>query len=220
VAGQPTSETRARASLRRRNRALAELVATKTELVTAMLHEIRTPVAAALAMADLLPESSGDPELDDAIELIVRNVRRIGRVAEEIATITGIETGSVPVEQRAFDLVALLAEHGFPVAGGPATTLVGDRGLLGRVLDRLVAAVRALGGPEELLAGADEQHWRIALRLPPNLVTDRLFTGANATALMFARAVVGRHGGAVGVEGAQLVLSLPRQEPARQEPGH
>ncbi|MFI5890031.1 sensor histidine kinase [Actinoplanes sp. NPDC051513] len=205
-----TSEARARASLRRHNRVLAELVATRTELVSAMLHELRTPLASTLAMVEMLPEGTGDPRLDEALELIARNVRRIAGVTEQIATISGMENGTLPIERREFDLAALLAEHGFAVAAG-AGTIVGDRERLGQVFGRLVDAVGALGGPPSRgEASADGDHWRIALRLPPDLVTDRLFTGANATALMFARAVVGRHGGTVGVESASLVVSLPR----------
>jgi len=206
---QLTGEARARESLRRHNRALAELVATKTELVSAMLHELRTPLASTLAMIDMLPATTGDPELDDALELIVRNVRRIAGVTEQIATISGMENGTLPIEQKEFDLAALLAAHGFTVTG-EQRTVVGDRQRLGQVVERLVAAARALGAPAELVAAAEGDHWRIALRLPPELVTDRLFTGANATALMFARAVVGRHGGTVGVESSSLVVSLPR----------
>jgi signal transduction histidine kinase len=212
-----TAETRVRASLRSHNRALAELVATKTELVSAMLHELRTPLAAGLAMADLLPEETGDPALDEALALIVRNVRRIHAVTAEIATISGIENGSVPLEQKEFDLAELLSSCGFAVAAGPSG-VVGDRERLAEVFRRLVAAVRALGGDDTMIAEPRGERWRIALRLPSRQASDRLFTfsesGGNATALMLARAVIGRHGGTVGVQSADgtpyLVVSLPR----------
>ncbi|MCU7726322.1 hypothetical protein ODJ79_21545 [Actinoplanes sp. KI2] len=212
-----TAETRVRGSLRAHNRALAELVATKSELVSALLHELRTPLASSLAMADLLPDTTGDPALDQAIELIVRNVRRIGAATAEIATVSGIENGSVPLESDAFDLPTLLAEHGFVVLAEPET-LIGDRARLAEVFGRLVAAVRALGGDDPGTAEARGDWWRIALRLPPGQGGDRLFTdseaGGNATALMLARAVIGRHGGMVGVQSTEgtpyLVVSLPR----------
>ena len=212
-----TAETRIRGSLRSHNRTLAELVATKTELVSAMLHELRTPLAASLAMADLLPDTTGDPALDEAVELIVRGVRRIGAVTAEIATVSGIENGAVPLSQTEFDLPALLAEYGFVVLAEPET-LTGDRERLEEVFRRLVAAVRALGGDDTGVAEARGDRWRIALRLPSRQASDRLFTysesGGNATALMLARAVIGRHGGTVGVESTEgtpyLVISLPR----------
>ncbi|WP_433362791.1 sensor histidine kinase [Actinoplanes sp. CA-142083] len=203
-----TGEARARESLRRQNRALAELVATRTELVSAMLHELRTPLASTLAMVEMLPADTGDAQLDEALELIARNVRRIAGVTEQIATISGMENGTLPISRKDFDLAALLSKHGFAVES--METFAGDRDRLNQVFARLVEAVRALGGAGRMTASTDGDHWRIALPLPPDLVTDRLFTGANATALMFARAVVGRHGGTVGVESASLVVSLPR----------
>ena len=222
VIGDLTKETLVRDRLRRHNRALAEVVATKTELVSAMLHELRTPLAAALAMVDLLPESSGDPLVDEAMALISRQVRRIGEVAAEIATISGIENGTVPLELTSFDLPSLLAGTGAAVRATPGAGIVtGDRPRLESVFRRLVAAVRALGGSDEMVAGLDGDRWRIALPLPSGRSTDRLFTtggsGGNATALMLARAVVGRHGGSVGVESVSgtphLLVRLPADGP-------
>jgi hypothetical protein len=98
-------------------------------------------------------------------------------------------------------------------------TVTGDREQLGNVFRRLVSAVRAVGGDdEEMVTDLMGDRWRIALRLPSRLATDRLFTtadsGGNATALMLARAVIGRHGGTVGVETLDgtpyLTVRLPR----------
>jgi CheY-like chemotaxis protein len=94
TAGDP----RARRRLRDHNRALAEVVATKTELVSALLHELRTPLAAAMGMAQLLPERTGDELLDDALPLIVRKLRRIEEVTTEIATISAIENGTMTLD--------------------------------------------------------------------------------------------------------------------------
>jgi signal transduction histidine kinase len=209
-----TDEAGIRGRLREHNRALAELVATKTELVSALLHELRTPLASALAMVDLLPESTGDPFLDEALPMITRKVRRIGEVVEEIATISGIETGAIPLAAETFDLLELLQNP------GPGRAVItGDREWLATVFRRLAAAVRAVGGSgEPITTEADGDTWRIALRLPDRQATDRLFTstaeGGNATALMVARAVVGRHGGHVGVESVDgtpyLTVRLPR----------
>ncbi|MBB4740472.1 hypothetical protein BJY16_003931 [Actinoplanes octamycinicus] len=109
-AGPPSTGAQLRGRLRRHNRALAELTATKTELVSALLHELRTPLASALAMLGMLPERTGDPLLDEALPAIARNVRRIDEVTAEIATISGIENGTVPLTRARFDLAGLLAE--------------------------------------------------------------------------------------------------------------
>jgi hypothetical protein len=102
--------------------------------------------------------------------------------------------------------------------------VTGDRNRLGQVFQRLLTAVRAVGGnADEIAAELIGDRWRIALGLPWRQATDRLFTagdsGGNATALMLARGVVGRHGGRVGVEtladAPYLVVWLPRGGPAQ-----
>jgi signal transduction histidine kinase len=223
VFGDATSDVRVRRRLRDQNRALAEIVATKTELVSALLHELRTPLAAAMGMAELLPEHTGDTLVDEALPLIIRKLRRIEEVTTEIATISGIENGTVALDRVAFDLPELLAvvagESDCRVETQPSSgSVAGDRDWIGRVVGRLISAVRALGG-EVPTVSAERlgDRWRVALPLPGTQATDRLFTAAgssgNSTALMLARAVVGRHGGKVGVETVArrpyLVIWLP-----------
>ncbi|WP_229073482.1 sensor histidine kinase KdpD [Actinoplanes sp. DH11] len=199
---------------RRQNRALAELTASKTELVSALLHELRTPLAAALAVVGLLPERTGDPAIDDVLPVLARNLRRIEDVVTEIATVSGIENGTIGLDRIPFDLPQLLTEvadeAGTALSVPDETTglttglLTGDRERLGQVFRRLLAAVRALGGDGRIEATRAGGQWRVAFRLPPEQPTDRLFTGpggqGNAMALMLARAVVGRHDGQVAVE--------------------
>ncbi|GAA2701656.1 sensor histidine kinase [Actinoplanes palleronii] len=204
----PDPEAQMRHRLRRHNRALAELAATKAEMVSALLHELRTPLTAALGMLEMLPERTGDPLLDEALPLIARNLRRIERTTAEIATISGIESGTIPLARTEFDLPALLTEvagaacHAVP----PAGPVLGDRDRLRQVFDRLLSAVRALDGGAEATAERVEDHWRVSYPLPDEQASDRLFTsagtGGNAMALMLARAVIGRHGGSVGVHSA------------------
>jgi signal transduction histidine kinase len=227
VFGDATGDVRVRRRLREQNRALAEIVATKTELVSALLHELRTPLAAALSMAELVPEQTGDSLVDEALALIVRKLRRIDEVTTEIATISGIENGTVNLDRVPFNLPDLLTvvagESGARIETQPQCGfVVGDRDWIGRVVSRLIAAVGALAG-EVPTVSADlvGDRWRVALPLPGTQGTDRLFTAAgssgNSTALMLARAVVGRHGGKVGVETVAhrpyLVIWIPRGEP-------
>ncbi|MEU4563234.1 histidine kinase dimerization/phospho-acceptor domain-containing protein [Actinoplanes sp. NPDC023936] len=214
----PTAHHRHRQ--RQQNRALAELTASKAELVSALLHELRTPLAAALAVLGLLPERTGDPALDDVLPILSRNLRRIDDVVAEIATISGIENGTIPLDQVPFDLPELLAEigAGASLTAPAAGRITGDRERLGQAFRRLLAAVRALGGDGAIEAAVVDGHWQVAFRLPPEQPTDRLFTGGggqgNAMALMLARAVVGRHGGHVAVETSRgtpyLCATLPR----------
>ncbi|WP_433831562.1 sensor histidine kinase [Actinoplanes sp. CA-015351] len=206
----PTSHHRHRR--RQQNRALAELTASKAELVSALLHELRTPLAAALAVVGLLPERTGDPAVDDVLPILGRNLHRIEDVVTEIATISGLENGTLPLDHRPFSLPELLSE--VATEAGTAVSLpeppvtgadvIGDRNRIGQVFRRMLAAVRALGGDGTMHVTEEDGHWRVAFRLPSEQPTDRLFTGpggqGNAMALMLARAVVGRHNGQVAVE--------------------
>ena len=212
----PTSHHRHRR--RQQNRALAELTASKAELVSALLHELRTPLAAALSAAGLLPERTGDPAVDDILPILTRNLHRIDDVVTEMATISGIENGTIPLDRIPFDLPELLREVASSYTGPPAGVLTGDRSRLAQVFRRLQGAVQALGGDGAIEASMANDHWQVALRLPAEQPTDRLFTSGkgqgNATALMLARAVVGRHSGQVAVESRDgrpyLSTTLPR----------
>jgi signal transduction histidine kinase len=212
-----TGGTEVRRRLRQHNRALAELVATKTELVSALLHEVRTPLAAARSPAEMLP-------MDEALRAVLRNLDRIADVTGEIATVSGIENGTVDLDRRPLDLPALLIDvalgWGDTVTAIPAEGLVfGDAKRLAEVFDRLIAAVHAIGGGAvEVRVSQAAGEWRVALPLPPDTPADQLFTAtgarSNATALMLARAVVGRHDGTVGVETDETGPALPVRLPA------
>jgi signal transduction histidine kinase len=215
-----TSDALIRQRLRQHNRALAELVATKTELVSALLHEVRTPLTAARAMASLLPSAPDDP-VTGALD---RNLGRLEDVTREIATISGIENGTLDVRSSPLDLdqllrsvAASLSPPAVVVSAGPAVAS-GDPSLLGQVFDRLITAVRAVAGVDPVEAGIAGDQWRLMLPLRETSA-DQLFTAANATALMFARAVIGRHGGSVGIERSQLTVRLPVATPSALRPG-
>ncbi|GLW31895.1 sensor histidine kinase [Actinoplanes regularis] len=218
----PSTEAELRRRLRRHNRTLAELAATKTELVTALLHGLRTPLTAALGMLDILPEHTGDPALDEGLALIARNLHRIDAVATEISTISGLESGAIPLDRAEFDLPELLSEVAAEAGATcnvvpPTGPVTGDREWLGRIFTRILSAVRVLEGPAAIEAAGDADRWQVCFPLPPEQATDRLFTtgetGENAMALILARAVVTRHGGSVGLRSAggtaYLRLTLP-----------
>jgi signal transduction histidine kinase len=215
-----TSDALIRQRLRQHNRALAELVATKTELVSALLHEVRTPLTAARTMAALLESAPDDPVLG-ALE---RNLDRLEEVTREIATISGIENGTVDVRSAPVDLdellrsvAASLSPPAVVVSAGPAVAW-GDPSLLGEAFVRLITAVRAVAGGDLVEADLDDDRWRLTMPLAGSSA-DRLFTATNATALMFARAVVGRHGGSVGIEHSRLAVRLPVATSSEPRPG-
>jgi signal transduction histidine kinase len=235
VIADVTGDAQVRRRLRQHNRALAELVATKTELVSALLHELRTPLAAARSMAGLLPAAAGDPLLEEAARGIGRNLDRLDRVILQMATISGIENGTIDLAREPIDLAGLLQGLDTPpglrrtVSVTGEAPVIGDRARLTEVFERLVGAVAAVNGesdPVGIVAREGDWQWRISLRLPANGAADQLFTStgtrSNATALMLARAVVGRLGGTVGIETEQgrpcLMVRLPALSRGRSGP--
>ena len=216
-----TGDAQVRRRLRQHNRALAELVATKTELVSALLHEVRTPLTAARSMAAMLPAPE-DPLAGEALQGVDRNLRRLEDVTHEIATVSGIENGTLALAAEPVDLAALLIavagrlSPGMRITAAEPGTAAGDPDRLAEVFERLITAVRAVHG-ETVDARRRGDQWLLRLPLPPGASADQLFTATgahgNATALMFARAVIGRHGGTVGIESdngtAGLTVRLP-----------
>jgi hypothetical protein len=107
-----------------------------------------------------------------------------------------------------------------PLVSGERPLLVsGNSELLGEVFARLITAVRAVAGDGLVEADLDQDQWRVSLPLFGDSSADRLFTATNATALMFARAVIGRHGGSVGIEHSRLTVRLPAVTPSEPPPG-
>lgn len=220
-----TGDAQVRRRLRQHNRALAELVATKTELVSALLHEVRTPLTAARSMAAMVPAPQ-DPLADQALQGVGRNLRRLEDVTTEIATVSGIENGTLDLASEPVDLRELLVatvgrlDTGVRITAAAPGLASGDPGRLAEVFERLISAVRAVHG-ESVEARAGDGQWLLRLPLPPGASADQLFTATgahgNATALMFARAVIGRHGGTVGIESddgtACLTVRLPLINP-------
>jgi hypothetical protein len=147
----------------------------------------------------------------------------------EIATVSGIENGTIDLVREPIDLGDLL--RGLP--GPRAVTVTGDAPVSGdpvrlaEVFRRLAGAADAVNnGPVAIIAFEGDYQWRVSLPLPPNGAADQLFTRtrkeSNATALMLARAVVGRLGGTVGIESENgrpcLMVRLPALSRGRSGP--
>lgn len=218
-----TGEAHVRQRLREHNRALAELVAARTELVSALLHEVRTPLTSARSMAEMVVGSMGDTFADDVLQVIVRKLDRITEVTDEIAMINGIENGTVDLTTEPVDLTDLLMQavvrlnstRPVVVSDGDGPTVYGDPVRLAEAFERLLSAGLAISDPDHPMrveASAGDAEWLITLPLPGQGAADRLFTatgaGGNSTALMLARAVLGRHGGSLRVETRDGVPSL------------
>jgi PAS domain S-box-containing protein len=91
------------------NRRLMELDRLKSEFVSNVSHELRTPIAAVKgATANILYGFLGDvhPEQREALEIIKRNVDRLGRLIENLLDLSRIESGALQLDLKPMDLRA------------------------------------------------------------------------------------------------------------------
>jgi len=92
---------RAKASAEFANRA-------KSEFLTTMSHEMRTPMNAILGMADLLSESSLSEEQQDYVRIFQRAGANLLTLINDILDLSKVESGHLELESVAFDLRSLL----------------------------------------------------------------------------------------------------------------
>ncbi|GAA3305451.1 MULTISPECIES: sensor histidine kinase [Dactylosporangium] len=232
-----TLQAQIRRRLREHNRALAEKVAEKTELVAALCHELRTPLTSTSTVLELLPDISGVPDLPDLLDVVRRNAARIGDVVTELSTLNALEQGAVALDVRPVDLGSLLADAvaAWNTRAAPAPpvtlsvddparlTITADPVWLESLAERLLSVAVASAGdtPVHVTARAAGDGWLVRVPLHEQLTSNRLFTATGgartSTALMLARAVVARHGGTLRVAsadgGGAVEVHLPKEAP-------
>lgn len=106
--GQVVIRQRAEEDLQRA-KAAAELAnRAKSEFLTTMSHEMRTPMNAILGMADLLSESSLLGEQRDYVQIFQKAGANLLHLINDILDISKVESGHCELEAIGFDLRTLL----------------------------------------------------------------------------------------------------------------
>lgn len=96
----------------------------RSEFLANMSHEIRTPMTTILGLAYLLRKSALDTVQSERVERIESAARALLIILDDLLDYAKLETGRIQIEQRAFDLRAVLADIR-AVFDGPAR----DKGL-------------------------------------------------------------------------------------------
>lgn len=202
-------------------------------------HELRTPVTAVRAWADLyaagaLPETS---DLDEAMASIGAEGERMRELVDQMLVLARLDAGvglrAEPVDLRAVaqasvrSLRVIGADRLDAPAPGPPVPVAGDEEALRRVVDNLVVnALRHTAGPVQVRVddrgevevrdhgpGLDAEQRERAFDRFWRGDEGRSRPGGSGLGLAIARDVARAHGGEVGLEeagpGLRAVLRLP-----------
>ena len=95
--------------LRAASVAAAAASAAKSEFLAHMSHEIRTPMNAVLGLAQVLARAPLSPDQLDMVQRIRGAGQSLMTILNDVLDLSKIEAGQLRIEQRPFDLPALLA---------------------------------------------------------------------------------------------------------------
>jgi signal transduction histidine kinase len=202
----------------------------KDAFLGVIAHELRTPLTSAKMQAQLALRQigDGDPATVRALRSITRQIDRLVRLVGDLLDVNRFEEGGMSLEQRPFDLSALLEEqrermqlsggaHQLEVRAPAQLQIVADRDRIEQVLTNLISnSVRYSpnGGPIEIVAKTAHGALHLTVRdrgigIPPGkqaLIFER-FGRAHGSAyggiglgLTIARGIVELHGGMIWVE--------------------
>jgi signal transduction histidine kinase len=201
-------------------------------------HELRTPLTVVRGHLEVLAARPDPGELRATVELVTDELGRMGRLVEDISTLTRLEEPSALRLERV-DVPALMTEVGakaspllngrLDIAAAPSGSVRADRQRLTQALLNLLenASTHAGGGaPVELRTEREPQAWRFVVAdhghgiasSDPEALFEPFAHGAaspgSGLGLAIVRAIARAHGGAAGGEddprgGARFWVRLP-----------
>ena len=83
----------------------------KDEFIHVAAHELKTPIQPILGLCELLRDRKTDIIKDEEIlDVIIRNSKRLMKLAEDILNVARIESGSFSLKKERFDIGELISE--------------------------------------------------------------------------------------------------------------
>ncbi|MDP9362675.1 MAG: PAS domain-containing protein, partial [Chloroflexota bacterium] len=149
------------------NAELERLNRVKSDFVSVVSHEFRTPLTSIQGFSELIRDEELPPEeVREFADDINRNARRLARLTGEMLDLDRLRSGRLPLRREPVDLNAVVAEvvdtlrpaaprHAFALDLDPSLPpLIGDRDRLGQVVTNLLdnAVKYAPGGGEIAVA--------------------------------------------------------------------
>jgi signal transduction histidine kinase len=207
-------------------------------------HELKNPLAAIKALAQLAGRAAGDPDAREALETIVSEAERMRHVVDEYLSFSRplekLRLEPVSLGELAQEIVAVLAGRADEArvalaAGGDAVVVADPRRLKEALLNVVANALEATppGGRVAAVVSADGPLARVTVTdtgagMPPEVLarigTPFFTTRESGTGLgvLLARTVFKQHGGALEYEstpgaGTVAVASLAITGPERSD---
>ena len=158
--------------------ALAEVDRLRRDLVANVSHELRTPISALQAELENLVDGIEPPD-PRTLRTMLRQAERLGGLIAQLLDLSRLESGTVPVQRRAFEVGPLLEdaaaearlaapEVAVTVAAEPGLAVDGDPERIHQVLANLLEnAVRHSppGTAVQLRAQAGAPRWPTGVRI-------------------------------------------------------
>ena len=88
---------------------LGEVDRVRRELVANVSHELRTPITALQAVLENLVDGV-EPANPEILRTMLRQVERLGTLVAQLLDLSRLESGTVPLQRRSFDLLPLLED--------------------------------------------------------------------------------------------------------------
>ena len=190
----------------------------KTELITNVSHDIKTPLTSIVNYVDLLQKPHSEAEGIQYLEVLHRQSMRLKKLTEDLVEASKASTGNIPVELEKLNVMELLnqaveeyrerleaekLEVVTSVRGD--LTILADGRLLWRVLDNLLGNVvkYALSGTRVYVT-ARKQNTRTVIAIK-NISRDSLNVDTDDLMERFVRGDLARH-----TEGSGLGLNIAR----------
>src|SRR5438309_10684851 len=126
----------------------------KDVFLASVVHELRTPLAAAKAQTQLalhqLSEGGGEPNTARALRVLSRQIARLVRLVGDLLDVNRLDTSQLELNQTEFDLSALLEEirarmqslgehHAIRVTAPAGIKLFGDRDRIDQAITNLIS---------------------------------------------------------------------------------
>lgn len=192
----------------------------KTELITNVSHDIKTPLTSIVNYVDLLKKEDIDnPKAQEYLEVLDRQRKRLKKLTEDLVEASKASSGVIPVDCQPTNVNVLLSQlegeyeerlqkaeltmivH--PAAGDPV--VLADGKLLSRVMDNLMNNIGKYAMPGTRVyaaAAADEKESTISIK---NVSRNELNVSADELMERFVRGDSSRH-----TEGSGLGLSIAK----------